>query len=155
MWPEPQRASTTKSTNGSLTGLLPLRRNTLRPSGRRCSFICTWLAMAVYSMPWARKISAAAVLACSESASAAVICGRSISARSGSPKADCTVMGPKASAAALGAYKPTDRAAAVASAEYFQRCMDAINGEGLKARESSLFLFFMVCACAAPAGENR
>ena len=94
-------------------------------------------------MPCARKESAEAVLACSDSASAAVIWGRSISARSGSPKADCTVIGPKASAAASGVYTATKTAAAVASAEYFQQWIEAMIGWIVMARLSSLLFFFI------------
>ena len=62
-----------------------------------------------------------AVLARSDSASAGVICGRSISARSGSPSADCTVMVPNVRALATGEYRPAHAMSADASAQYLQR----------------------------------
>ena len=98
MRPDPQLASSTRSRKGSFTGRSLDKRNTAVPSARRCSWICRLFMVCVYSMPWARKTSGAAVVARSESASAGVICGRSISARRGSPRADCTVMRPSASA---------------------------------------------------------
>ena len=60
----------------------------MRPSDRRFNSNRIWLAVDEYSIPCARNMSGEAVLARSESASAGVICGRSISARSGSPSAD-------------------------------------------------------------------
>ena len=78
-------------------------------------------------MPWERNTSGDAAVARRVSASAAVIWGTSISARKGSPSADCTVIRPKAKADASPACRPTQSTAAAAKAENFQRCMFAIN----------------------------
>ena len=99
-------------------------------------------------MPCARKVSAGAVLTFSDSASAGVMLGKSISARKGSPSADCTVTEPKASAKALGMYSATDASTAAASAEYFQLCMEAIDLKGWVLSQGDLSLF-MVSAHSA------
>ena len=61
--------------------------------------------------------------ACRASSSAAVAWGTSISARNGSPSADCTAMRPRASADASVGVSAAETKAAAARAESFQRCM--------------------------------
>ena len=82
------------------------------------------LTAAEYSRPCAWKTSGLAMVTFSESASVALTWGKAISARKGSPSADCTVTRPSASALALEAYSPIDRAAAAARRVVLQRCMD-------------------------------
>jgi hypothetical protein len=141
-----QLASTTRSTNGSFTGRSLLRRSTVEPLGRFRISIWTRVTTGEYSMPWARKVSGVAVVTRSVSASEEVTCTSSISARRGSPKADLNGDRAQRSAKAFELYRPNDATQAAAKAEYFQRCMVAINGLDLVARWSGLVLVMVICS---------
>jgi len=112
MRPDAQLASTIRSTKGSLTGRGLVRRRNDRPSARFCKEICSPASAAFISMPELRKASAEASPTRRLAASSALISGTSISARRGSPSADCTTTRPSASACAApwceSATKPGD-----------------------------------------------
>ena len=108
---------------GSLTGLRLLSLSLAVPSGWRTTSTCTWRAEFEYSMPWALNTSGLAMRACRASSSAAVAWGTSISARSGSPSADCTAMRPRVRAEASVGVSAAEAKAAAARAESFQRCI--------------------------------
>ena len=121
MRPDDQLASRIRSTKGSLTGRELLNRKNALPSARLCRLTCRSTMAAVYSRPAALKVSAEAVPAFRLAASSELMSAISISARNGSPRADCTVMRPKAKARASKLARLPIKAIALARAPRRQR----------------------------------
>jgi hypothetical protein len=92
-----------------------LRRNASRPSGRLTTVMRAVANAGLYSRPAARKASGPARLTRSPCSSAGRDSSSVISARSGSPSADCTVMRPSDSAQADVGSAPAIRQAAASA----------------------------------------
>ena len=111
-----------RSTNGSVTGLSLVKRMKARPSARRCTDIRAPASAGLYSNPAALNASGNASDVLSDAASSALMSRMSISARNGSPSADCTVIRPSASALAFDPERPNNAATKDARAVLRQRC---------------------------------
>ena len=112
--PLAQVSSIRASTMGSLTGWFEARRIKYWPSGRRSTVMRTPSSDAVYSTPACRYASGDASRAASEPASSRETEVKSISARNGWPRPDCTVNFPRPAAWACPSSVAPARARAAA-----------------------------------------